>query len=25
LDFYDGEGLAGLIAHRQGGNHRRSL
>lgn len=25
LDFYDAEGLAGLIAHRQGGNHRRSL
>ncbi len=25
LDFYEAEGLAGLIAHRQGGNHRRSL
>lgn len=25
LDLYEAEGLAGLIAHRQGGNHRRSL
>jgi hypothetical protein len=25
LSLYEGEGLAGLIAHRQGGNHRRSL
>jgi hypothetical protein len=25
LDFYEAEGLTGLIAHRQGGNHRRSL
>jgi len=25
LDFYEAEGLAGLIGHRQGGNHRRSL
>jgi hypothetical protein len=25
LNFYEAEGLAGLIAHRQGGNHRRSL
>ena len=25
LNVYEAEGLAGLIAHRQGGNHRRSL
>ncbi len=25
LNFYESEGLAGLVAHRQGGNHRRSL
>jgi hypothetical protein len=25
LNIYATEGLAGLIAHRQGGNHRRSL
>ena len=25
LNFYEAEGLAGLLAHRQGGNHRRSL
>jgi hypothetical protein len=25
LDFYAVEGVAGLVAHRQGGNHRRSL
>ena len=25
LNFYQTEGLAGLLAHRQGGNHRRSL
>ena len=25
LNFYETEGLAGLLAHRQGGNHRRSL
>lgn len=25
LNIYEAEGLAGLIAHRQGGNHRRSL
>jgi hypothetical protein len=25
LDFYETEGLVGLIGHRQGGNHRRSL
>jgi hypothetical protein len=25
LNLYEAEGVAGLIAHRQGGNHRRSL
>ena len=25
LNIYEAEGLAGLRAHRQGGNHRRSL
>lgn len=25
LDLYETEGVAGLIGHRQGGNHRRSL
>jgi len=25
LNFYETEGLAGILAHRQGGNHRRSL
>jgi hypothetical protein len=25
LNIYATEGLAGLMAHRQGGNHRRSL
>jgi hypothetical protein len=25
LDLYETEGLAGLLAHRQGGNHRRVL
>ena len=25
LNIYEAEGLEGLLAHRQGGNHRRSL
>ena len=25
LNFYESEGFAGHLAHRQGGNHRRSL
>ena len=25
LKVYEAEGLAGLVGHRQGGNHRRSL